>query len=161
MSWGRRRWIAAVAVSCAVAAVATAGAATGTVQVSGVQTPVDQAAGTYLMSGDLVGWWYTTSIASVRVHPAGTVQTSGTEQFVGCLDADRDGACAADEPTGTLDFVFSFTGKYDTLTYAEVHGRCHHEITGGAGDFSGASGSLDFKDDPATGCASYSGHIRF
>ena len=143
----------------ALVAVGTALGGGGNVQVSGVQTPVDPVAGTYVMSGDLNGWWYTTSISAVRIHPAGTVQLTGTELFSGCIDSNADGACETGEPAGTLDLAFSFSGKYDDLTEAEIHGRCHHEITGGTGDFSTATGMIDFKDDPATGCASYRGHI--
>jgi hypothetical protein len=155
-------WKRLVPVALAAGALAFVGSAAAggrTVQVSGVQTPVDPVAGRYLMTGDLNGWWYTTSISAIRFHPSGTAQLAGTELFDGCIDSDRDGVCEAGEPSGTLDFVFSFSGKFDDVTFAEIHGRCHHEITGGTGDFRTASGVLDFKDDPVTGCASYKGHI--
>jgi hypothetical protein len=83
------------------------------------------------MSGDLVGWWYTTSVVVTGVHSAGTVQGTGTEEFAGCIDSDHDGGCGVGEPSGTLDFAYTFSAKYDTLTLAEIHGRCHHEISGG------------------------------
>ena len=44
-------------------------------------------------------------------------------------------------------------------TFAQEHGRCHHPITGGTGDFAGATGVLRFKDDPVAGCSYYSGHL--
>ena len=154
-----KRLAVALVAAGALAAAGTAGAGGGNIQVSGLQTPVSE--GTYLMSGDLVGWWYQTSISNVRFHPAGTVQLEGTELYVGCVDSDHDGTCETGEPAGTLDFAFSFSGKYDTVTFAEIHGRCHHVITGGTGDFANATGQLDFKDDPVTGCADYRGHIKF
>jgi hypothetical protein len=143
----------------AAALLAPGAANASSVQLSGIQTPV--AEGVYWMSGDLVGWWYQTSYTVVRIHPAGTVQISGTEQFVGCVDADGSGTCGGADPTGTLDFAFNFSGKYDTLSFDELHGRCHHVVTAGTGDFANATGVLHFKDDPVTGCAYYSGHLDY
>jgi hypothetical protein len=150
--------VAAVAAG-ALAIAGTAGAGGGNIQLSGLQTPIS--ADSYVMSGDLVGLWYTTSFILDGFQPSGTLQGHGTELYVGCIDSDHDGFCEPGEPDGTLDFAFNFSGKYDTVTFAEIHGRCHHEITGGTGDFEHASGVLEFKDDPVTGCADYKGHIAF
>jgi len=153
----KRFAVIAIAVG-ALAVAGTAGAEGKNIQVSGLQTPV--AENVYLMSGDLVGWWYTTSYTVVRYHDsAGTLQLQGTELYVGCIDSDHDSTCEPGEPAGTLDFVFNFSGKYDTVTFAEIHGRCHHVISGGSGDFADATGVIEFKDDPVTGCADYRGHI--
>jgi hypothetical protein len=129
----------------------------GTTHVSGIQTPVTSgpcwnadAVASFVMTGDLTGCWYTDQLACLA-QPSGAVQCSGYEHFTGSI-AERH---------GTLDFAFTFTGKYDFSTGAEIHGRCHHPIIDAEGDFAGATGSLDFKDDVTTGCASYTGHITF
>jgi Protein of unknown function (DUF3224) len=150
-----------IVTALAVLALASAGAATaagqGTMQVSGIQTPVTagpcwdvSALASYAMSGDLTGCWYVDQLAC-RAQPSGTVECSGYEHFVGSI-GDR---------SGTLYFANDFTGKFDLSTYAEIHGRCHHPILSGDGEFTGATGSLNFKDDVTTGCASYTGHITF
>jgi hypothetical protein len=143
-----------VAVLALTAASVAAGA--GTTQVSGVQSPVIAGAcfdpselASYSMTGDLVGCWYTDNL-TCRAHDAGTVQCTGNEHFVGSIGSR----------SGTLYFSFEFSGKYgDPPTYPELHGRCHHPVIGGDGDFTGATGVLEFKDDVTTGCATYTGHI--
>ncbi len=90
---------------------------------------------------------------------SGGVQGGGTETFVGCLDANANGTCDTGDLAGTIDFEFTFTAKYDPSFTTELHGRCHHPIVGGTGDFAGVTGVLDFKDDPVTGCAYYRGHL--
>jgi hypothetical protein len=154
---GKRKWTALVATLATV--VAAGAAAAGTIQVSGVQTPLDLAAGTSTMSGGLVGLWTTTSIQLDGYTPSGVVLASGTEEFDGCLDSNGSGACDNAERSGTISFSFTFTGKYDPATFAEQHGRCHHPITGGTGGFAGVEGVLEFRDDPVTGCAYYKGHL--
>ena len=62
-------------------------------------------------------------------------------------------------PAGTIDFSYTFTAKYDPTFTMELHGRCHHPVVGGTGDFAGVTGVLDFQDDPVTGCAYYRGHL--
>jgi hypothetical protein len=56
-------------------------------------------------------------------------ETTGTEEFRGCLDRRRDGKCGAKDPSGTLSW-----------------GACWHPVTGGTGDFTGAQGVLTFVD---------------
>src|SRR6476619_5113125 len=99
------------------------------------------------------------SLAATGAAPAGVVTGTGTEAFEGCLDANGDASCGGSEPTGTLEFSFELSAKYDPITFAQQHGRCHHPITGGTGDFAGATGGLHFKDDPVNGCSYYSGHL--
>jgi hypothetical protein len=104
-----------------------------------VQTLVDEATGTYSMSGSLVGDWFTDSF-DCHLIPGGAGVTwpcSGTEHFIGCLDADADGTC---ELNGRLDFTFVYTGT------PVGNGRCHHPIVSGEGAFEGATGQLTFKD---------------
>jgi hypothetical protein len=158
MNGALKRLVFAAVVVGALAIAGTAGAGGSNIQVSGLQTPV--ADGVYQMTGDLVGWWYTTSVTVFRFHESGTVQVKGTELYAGCVDSDRDGTCEPGEPAGTLDLAFNFSGKFDNVTFAEIHGRCHHVVTGGSDDFAHATGVLEFKDDPVTGCADYKGHIK-
>jgi hypothetical protein len=153
----RRALVVAATVVAAAAFTATA-ESRGTMQVSGVQS-APQADGSDLMSGSLIGVWWTTSFVVKGVEPSGGVQGSGTETFVGCLDANGSGTCDADDPSGTIDFAFTFTAKYDPSFTTQFHGRCHHPVVDGTGDFAGATGVLDFKDDTATGSADYRGHL--
>ncbi len=159
-----------VLVSGVVAA--SSAAAPGTTQVRGIQSPDDGShgciagVGAYWMAGSgqpgiagLVGCWYTVTFELGVVTPSGVVTGTGTEAFSGCLDRAGDGTCVGD-PGGSLTFSFRATAKYDPETFTILqHGRCHHPITGGSGAFAGASGELRFKDDPATGCSYYSGHV--
>ena len=165
-------WLAVVVLTAAAALTATgAASAGGTTQVDGIQTlvsvgdPYDPADDVYWMDGygggqpALIGLWSTRSFVPAVLTPSGVVTATGTEEFEGCLDANGDRSCGVNEPAGTLSFSFEFSGKFDLLTFAELHGRCHHPITGGTGDFEGATGVLHFKDDPVAGCAYYSGHL--
>jgi hypothetical protein len=162
---------AVVAMCCVVAA--SAGAATN--QVAGVQTPgtVPQACtdplASFTMTGGLVGCWYEDNVAITKDQTTTSgielVHFSGTEHFTGCLDLDGNGTCTGD-PTGTLLFTFTFTGQYvpGTDLSLEIRGRCHHPIVGGTGDFAGATGVLNFKDDtsnPAFVLSPYMGHVSF
>lgn len=163
------RLSALVAVIAAFVLVAATAASAGTTQVSGVQsTPVSvgdpcfdaSADASYAMEGSLVGCWQVDTF-DLRGdgQPSGTVQATGQEHFVGCVDLNGDHVCGARDPQGTLVFTYKFTGKLDTVTLAEIHGRCHHVIVAGTGAFAGASGVISFHDDVATGTAPYKGHV--
>jgi hypothetical protein len=154
--------------ACVVAAWTAVSGASGSngASVRGTQTPVTSglcfssaAFGSFTMTGDLVGCWYTDTLVLDGLHPSGTVQLSGTEHFVGCLDLGGDGSCGAGDPTGTFSTTFTFTGKYDT-SGNEIHGRCNHPIVSGTGGFAGSGGVINFIDDVTTGDASYTGSIR-
>jgi hypothetical protein len=153
--------MAAVAIGAAGLAAPARVAAEGAVKVSGLQTPIDADAGTYAMTGDLIGMWYTTSFDLLGFTPSGALRGAGTELFVGCHDANGDAVCGTGDPAGTISFSFTYTGRISTTTGALLHGRCHHPITGGTGDFAGVSGVLNFHDDPATGCSAYKGNLRW
>ena len=168
----RHTWLALVVLAAASALAATgAFAATGNTQVDGKQTVVtlgneeDPTDDVYWMEGNgggapaLIGYWYIRSMTFGVFTASGVLTATGTEEFDGCLDANGDGACGAGEPEGTLWMTFQASLKYDPSTFALLHGRCHHPITSGTGDFEGATGGIRFKDDPATGCSYYSGHI--
>jgi hypothetical protein len=150
---------AALLVLGSVGGVNAVEASQGAVVVRGTQTPVGDGH-SYTMSGDLIGDWYTTSFDELGFTPSGALRGAGTELFVGCFDANGNGACDSQDPTGTMTFNFTYTGRFDTTTEALLHGRCHHPVTGGTDGFAGASGVLNFHDDPVTGCSSYQGNLR-
>jgi hypothetical protein len=133
-----------VAAAAALALAAPAGAKTTTYPVSGKQTVVDEQAGTFKMSGGLVGDWAITSFTEIAKTPL--YKAKGTEHFSGCLDRGRDGSCAND-PAGTLDFDFRYWAQFGPGD-ALVWGACWHPVTGGTGAFKGASGVLTMVDTP-------------
>jgi hypothetical protein len=174
------RLLALVAVSAGFALVAAAPASAGAVSVSGVQSPpvapgsvpcggVDPVTGAPPvfangMAGSLVGCWYTDTLIPNAAHPNGTpsgaFQATGTEHFVGCLELDGAQPCDANSPNyGTLAFTFQFSGKFDPVTGAEIHGRCAHPIISGTGVFAGPSGVFTFKDEVANGTALFRAQI--
>jgi len=109
---------------------------------------------TLRMTGSLEGCWYTTVLNVVQETPSGIYQERGVETFKGCLVEDGvDVAC------GEFTTTYHFTAKY-APDGSEIHGRCHHPIVSGAGDFDGATGRVDFKDDVVTGDFDYRGHIK-
>jgi hypothetical protein len=120
------------------------------------------AVASYVIGGGLVGCWSTdtfvTHSAQPNGTPSGTIQATGTEHFVGCLDVDADRSCMHD-PSGSLAFTYQFSGKFDPATGAEIHGRCQHPIVSGTGDFADASGIISFKDDVANSTSLYTGHV--
>ena len=102
-------------------------------------------------SGSLDGCWYTYVSAS-KFNPSGTYVEQGAELFVGCLNGTT---------CGTFETVYTFTAKYTDETFAtELHGRCEHSIVGGTGDFAGAKGVINFKDDVVNMTFDYRGQIQ-
>ena len=168
----RITWLVVVVLGLAAALAATGAAtAAGTTQVDGIQTLVgggdtlDPTDDDFLMDGygggrpALLGHWYTRSSVLGVVTPSGVITSTGTEEFVGCLDSNGNRSCDGTEPAGTIGFAYEFSGKFDFATGGEDHGRCHHAITGGTDGFAGVTGVVRFKDDPEAGCAFYSGHL--
>ena len=153
------------AVAASMLAVLAMPASAGTTQVSGMGVfndgcvpPVEAGIppadlGNYApidLSGSLVGCWYTYVSAS-KLNPSGTYIEQGTEIFVGCFNGTT---------CGTFETTYTFTAKYVDDTFAEeIHGRCHHPIVGGTGDFAGAKGVLNFKDDVVNLKFDFRGHI--
>jgi len=169
------RLLALLALSAGFALAAAAPASASQSQVSGIQTPgtvppaCTDPSVSFTMTGGLVGCWYEDNVTITKDQTTASgielVHFSGTEHFTGCLDVDGDGACTGD-PTGTLFFTFTFTGQYvpGTNLSLEIRGRCHHPIVGGTGNFAGATGVLNFKDDvsnPTFVTSPYMGHVSF
>jgi hypothetical protein len=110
--------IAATLVSAAALVATGTAAAEGTSQVDGVMTlvslgdPFEATDDVYWMDGygggapALIGYWYTRTLEAGVFTPSGVFIATGTEEFVGCLDADGDRVCDASEPAGTLWFAY-------------------------------------------------------
>jgi len=148
---------ASVVAAFLAAFLAAGPAAAATYPVSGEQTVVSEADGTYKMTGGLVGSWKTTSFKEIATSPL--FRAKGTERFKGCLDVGRDGSCAGD-PSGGINFRFLYWGKFgpgDSL----IWGSCWHPVIGGTGDFAGADGVLTMVDTPSGSgvSTSYTGNI--
>jgi hypothetical protein len=164
---GRMRTALMIGVLSVVAAAALAAGATagGTTQLDGVMRvvdvgdPFDVTDDVTQVQGDLIGYWWTTTFDLGIATSSGVVTASGTERFDGCLDANGNGACDGLDPSGSLYLTFTYSGKFDPVTFALLHGRCHHPITGGTGGLAGATGVIQMSDDPETGCTYYRGHL--
>ena len=139
-----KRAMLLAAVAAALVLAAPAGAKT--YQVKGAQKVVDEQAGTYKMTGDLLGAWAMTSFEEVATSPY--YEGKGTEAFKGCIDRRRDRSCAGD-PSGTLSFEFRFWGLFGSDDPSSlIWGACWHPIVSGTGAFAGAQGVLTFVDSP-------------
>ena len=156
---------AALAAVWALALAGGAGAAPAT-QVDGVMRvvdpgdPFDVTDDVTQVWSDLIGYWWTTTFELGVVTTSGVVHGEGNERFDGCLDANENGVCDPSDPAGSLYLTFTYSGKFDPETFALLHGRCHHPITGGSGGFAGATGVIQMRDDPVTGCTYYRGHLK-
>ena len=163
-----RKWVRTVGAITTLAMVmvitsATAASAAGAVQISGSTTgggpcgspPAGFGTVDYVIpvAGDLAGCIYG-HITVSRSHPSGTYQEVADEIFVGSWG----------DLEGTFELNENYTAKFGADTPAGYFfGRCEHPIVASSGtnEFEGVSGRLDFKDDPATGTAAYTGHLRF
>ncbi len=162
--WLRATILTAAAATLVLAVLAIPAGARGNMQISGIgvfndscvppagSPPADL--GDYppidLSNGSLDGCWYTYVSAS-KLNPSGTYIEQGTEVFVGSLNGTK---------CGPFETTYTFTAKYVDETFAEeIHGRCHHPIVGGTGDFAGAKGVLQFKDDVVNLKYDWRGHI--
>jgi hypothetical protein len=138
------RTVAAVLLGLALCCALTAANAQAR-SVSGTQTTVDEAAGTYKMSGDLVGDWSITTFKELATAPL--YQGKGRELFDGCLDKGHDGSCGSADPSGKLRLVFRYWALFadDGST---LGGACWHPIVGGTGAFKHARGTIQMLDTP-------------
>ena len=139
-----------------VVAVSGAAASRGATVARGVQLAAGTCAdGGYEMTGSLVGCWWIDTFESKTDPARHNFRATGTEHFTGCLG----------EVCGTFTTTYSFSAKmagpWGTST-TEIHGRCHHPITGGTDGFAGASGELSFHDvvDVSPPSYPYVGSIR-
>jgi hypothetical protein len=112
---------------------------------------------TVIVSGDLVGCWYTDILSGTDLgEPSGRYIEHGREVFAGSI---RGGA------VGTFSTEYRWTSKWDpdVASLNEVWGRCHHQIvqgsgTGGLRGVTGLIARTDIASDASVG--SYSGVLR-
>jgi len=147
--------LAAALLLAATLAATVAAGGRGATTVRGTQL----AAGTcdnggYAMTGSFVGCWWIDTFETKSDPDKAHYRATGTEHFEGCLGA----VC------GTLTTTYSFTAKTDGPwpTSAELHGRCHHPVTGGTDGFAGATGEISFHDvvDVSPPYYPYWGNVR-
>ena len=143
--------LVAVGISAVVAGGTSQLRGTGTISLDGDCDDLSSPFPPIELQGDLVGCVYTTSFEVVQETPSGVYQERGTETFIGCLSNGT--TC------GTFNMTYKFTGKF-APDGSTIHGRCQHPIVSGTGDFAGATGRLDFKDDVENAVFYYRGHIR-
>ena len=128
-----------------LATVASAATVSGEqFSISGQQTNVNEKAGTAKMRGGLLGDWKITSFKETASKPV--FKGKGTESFKCCIDRQLDGSCSGD-PSGTMKFSFRYWGKFSAEDALQL-GTCAHPVSGGSGDFAGASGFLMMVDTP-------------
>ena len=131
---------ALVAASLAIAVLTGTALAGGRgVAVRGTQLAAGSCEdGGYAMTGALVGCWWIDTFETKSSPDKSHYRATGEEHFEGCLGA----VC------GSFTTRYQFTAKTDGPwpTSAELHGRCHHPVTGGTGGFAGASGQISFHD---------------
>jgi hypothetical protein len=145
---------AAVLVTAAVTTSAFAGGGGATI-VRGTQLAAGTCdSGGYEMTGSFTGCWWIDTFETKSSPDKSHYRATGTEHFDGCLGA----VC------GTLTTTYSFTAKTDGPwpTSAELHGRCHHPVTGGTDGFAGATGEISFHDvvDVSPPYYPYWGNVR-
>ena len=116
--------------------------------VEGTQTQVS--ADQYESYGGLLGDLWVLTFEPLYESDSFVVGT-GTERFVGCVDEDRDGACAVSEPSGELWFDFVEWMTLDPSTAALIESNCTHPITGGTDGFHGARGIVTMHAVPVDG----------
>lgn len=138
-------------VAPAAAAGNTQLSATGRFDTSGQCTELASAITPIVMTGDIVGCWYTPTYEVQTLTPSGTYRETGTETFVGCLS---DGTTC-----GTFSTTYQFEAKF-APDGSEIRGRCQHPFVGGTGDFAGITGRIDMKDNVATGEFYVRGHFN-
>jgi hypothetical protein len=146
--------VTALVALLAAAAPASAGG-TGAIIVRGTQLAAGTCeSGGYAMTGALEGCWWIDTFVPKGAEDKAHFRATGEEHFEGCLGS----IC------GTFTTTYSFTAKTDGpwVSSAEIHGRCHHPITGGTGAFAGASGEISFHDvvDVSPPFYPYWGNVR-
>src|SRR3712207_3724134 len=144
----RTALVGSVVAGTLMASAASATAATdepATLHVEGTQIQVGE--NLYDSLGGLLGDFWILTFDPLYESDSFVVGT-GTERFVGCVDADLDGACAESEPSGELRFDFVEWMTLDPSTGALIESNCTHPITGGTDGFHGARGIVTMHAVP-------------
>jgi hypothetical protein len=146
----------AVAGLVAVVATGSVSASAGATTVRGTQLAYGTCGdGTgYQMTGALRGCWWIDTFVTKSDETKSHYVATGEEHFTGWIGSLH----------GTFTTTYRFTAKTDGPwpTSAEIHGRCHHPITGGSGDFAGITGEISFHDvvDVSPPYYPYWGNVR-
>lgn len=157
----RRVALALALAACAAAGLAPVSGAVGpgdasaadpsgreaprSVHVTGKFIPLDDV-GTYRITGDLKGTWYTLTADDYYQSKALIIQ-KGLEHFDGCFDLNRNGRCDKGR-RGQFSMDYIYWATYNPQTGRLVEGECIHPITAGKGVFSGMRGLINGHDRP-------------
>jgi hypothetical protein len=151
--------LTSIAAALVMVVVPAGAAVAGADQISGVANWAAECDGltsefTLVIESDLKGCWYSDTIDTGKEMPSGVYIETGTETFVGCMTVDGEEKCGSFSTTYRFSCKFPASGE-------QICGRCQHPIVAGSGtgDFEGATGRLDFKDNVETGEAAYRGHV--
>jgi hypothetical protein len=143
--------------ACAVTALASTSAAYGpggdggrpaqkeptSVHVRRQFIPIDDK-GTYRITGDLKGTWYTLTADTYYQSDAMIIQ-EGVERFEGCLDVNGDRRC---DRRGHFGADYIYWATFNPHTGRLIEGECIHPITAGNGGFTRMRGFLNVHDKP-------------
>jgi hypothetical protein len=157
----RRAALALALAACAAAALAPASVASGpsegaasgasrhpasrSVHVTGEFIAIDDA-GTYRLTGGLMGTWYTLTADTYYQSKAMIIQ-KGLERFEGCLDLNGNRHCDKNRK-GKISMDYMYWATFNPKTGRLVKGECIHPITAGKGVFSGTRGFINVNDKP-------------
>jgi hypothetical protein len=133
-----------------------------TVQVSGQLVPVDAAATTYKLSGELIGTWTFPPVDITYYQSSTRIWARGTESFEGCVNLNGDDRCDKSEPSGRWQGEYMYWASLDRGGRL-VEGGCTHMLTGGTKAFTGVRGLFHMTDvyapTPAGSTAFYQGEV--
>lgn len=157
----RRAALALALAACAATALAPVSGAVGpgdastadspgreaprSVHVTGRLIPIDDV-GTYRITGDLKGRWYTLTADDYYQSKALVIQ-KGLEHFDGCFDLNGNGRCDKGR-RGQFSMDYIYWATFHPQTGRLVEGECIHPITAGKGVFSGMRGLINGHDKP-------------
>jgi len=156
----RRAALVLTFAACAATALAPASVAVGpgdatatetsrfqpkSVHATGGVIPIDDV-GTYRITGDLMGTWYTLTADTYYQSKAMIIQ-KGVERFEGCLDLNHNRHCDKNQK-GKFGTDYIYWATFNPDTGRLIKGECIHPITAGKGVFSGLRGLVNMHDKP-------------
>lgn len=137
---------ASVSVADPPAGREAGGKASRTVQVSGQLVPADLDAGTYTVTGELIGTWTFPPDQTETYYKSSTrLYQKGTEYFEGCVNLNGNRKCDPSEPSGRWQSDYIYWAFFDDDERL-IEGGCVHPITGGNKAFTGVRGLLRMTD---------------
>jgi hypothetical protein len=157
----RRAALVLAFAACAATALAPASVAVGPGEATAADTSRPQAAkslhatgkvipiddlGTYRLTGDLRGTWYTLTADTYYQSKALIIQ-KGFEYFDGCLDLNHNDRCDKNRK-GQFSADYIYWATFNPDTGRLIKGECIHPITAGKGVFAGLRGLVNMHDKP-------------